>query len=228
MLDFPPYMKNPDNLVYKSKEYFYTDNLKSSDKKDSCILFINHLINSNDYVGALYEINRTLFFSKDADPDIYANKLICYDALDKEEDGVYDYTIHFPEHIKSNPVVMIKAVRLYMNMNNYKEAIDLLNSITDVTSDSTLLYKKYVLKGIINIKSNAFSEAKNSFVKSSRHTDNPSLPATNLEIVNHLSDIKTKKPAVARFLSIIPGAGYIYTRQPQNAATSLIINSLFM
>ena len=35
-----------------------------------------------------------------------------------------------------------------------------------------------------------------------------------------------KKPAVARFLSIIPGAGYIYTKQPLNAVTSLINNSL--
>lgn len=226
LLDFPPYMKNLDSLVYKSKEYFYTDNLKSFDKKDSTTLFINHLINNNDYIGALSEINRTLFYDKTAGPDIYAKKLICYDALNREEDGVYDYTMNFPDCIQSNPSVIIKAVRLYMDMNNNKEAMDLLNRITEITPDSSLLYKKYVLEGMIHIRTNAFNEAKSSFSKSAQYTDTPSIPTTNLEIIKQLSDIKMKKPAVARFLSIIPGAGYIYTKQTQNAVTSLIINSL--
>jgi len=225
LLDFPPYMKNPDSLVYKSKEYFYTDNLKSFDKKDSTTLYINHLINNNDYIGALSEINRTLFYDKNAGADIYAKKLICYDALNREEDGVYDYTMNFPDCIKSNPSVIIKAVRLYMDMNNNKEAVDLLNRITEITPDSSLLYKKYVLEGMIHIRTNAFTEAKCSFLKSAQYTDVPSVPTANLEIIKQLSDIKMKKPAVARFLSIIPGAGYIYTKQTQNAVTSLIINS---
>jgi len=225
MLDFPPYAEAPYNLIYKQKQYFYTDNLKSTNKEDSCKLLINYLINQNDYQGALSEINKALFYYKKCDSKIYINKLLCYEALDRGEDGIYDYKVKFPQYIQKDPNVILKVSKLYFNINNNEEALSILNNI-DSATDTVTLYKKHTLQGLIETKLGHYNEAKHSFQQSLLAGYNNEIQKKNIQLVDQLSQMKTKKPILAKLFSIVPGGGYLYTNEIQNAATSFIINSL--
>lgn len=227
LLDLPPYMKVPRDLIYTPKRYFYTDNIKGKNRKDSANLFINYLINDGNYVAALLEIDRTLYFNRTTDPSVYVNKLICYEALDKEEEGIYDYKVKFPYSIQNNSKVMLKVSKLYFNIENNEEALNKLNDLEKNTQDSSILYKKYVLQGVVEAKEEHYQKAKDAFIYSSHYSPyGADLLAKNLQITDDLLHYKKKSPGLARLLSIVPGGGYLYTHHTQNAITSFVINSL--
>jgi hypothetical protein len=47
-----------------------------------------------------------------------------------------------------------------------------------------------------------------------------------IKIIESNDDIKYKNPKTAMFLSILPGAGYLYTGYKQTALSSLLVNGL--
>ncbi|KAA6345311.1 putative membrane protein insertion efficiency factor [termite gut metagenome] len=219
LLDYPPYRTPPHKLIYHSPEYLYTDNLHL---QDSAQMFVNHLINQNKYDLALLEIERVIYFQTN-DTNYYVKKLLCYDALDREEEGILDYEQNFPSKIKTNEEVLLKLAKLYYNTGNYAQSMSTLKSnVFQLTNNK---YKSLVLQGVIQVQNQDYVDAKSLFKQSSLYSVD-TIFNTNIQIIERLQNIKMKSANTAKLLSIIPGGGYAFTKNYQNAITSLLINSL--
>lgn len=88
---------------------------------------------------------------------MYKNKLLCYEALGKEEDGIYEYEVNFPECIQTSCLVGMKAAKLYYNIDNYDMALSSLERIKDFESDD--YYRKLVFQSIIETRKKNYSSA---------------------------------------------------------------------
>lgn len=223
LLDWPSYEKTPKELIYNGTHSFYTESTKRVTK--DTLSFINYLINHKQYDMALLEITKNLYFKETTNPLLYKNKLLCYEALGKEEDGIYEYEVNFPECIQTSCLVGMKAAKLYYNIDNYDMALSSLERIKDFESDD--YYRKLVFQSIIETRKKNYSSAISILTKAQK--DYPEYSESclkSMQIITSLSNSSKKKPNIAKLLSVIPGAGYAYTKQYQTAITSLLINSV--
>lgn len=221
LVDYPYYHKT-SRINYPSPS---TDVLKPLKSRNNIRLFINFLINTKNYQSALLEIERILFFDPYASDSLYAQKLLCYRAMQNVEKGIFEYETEFPKNIKQSSYVNMQAAILYYIINNHIATSSLLDSIVQERGKSEIINKAYALKGIIEADSNKFIQAKQYLIKASTMQSEVIL-AKNLDIIKQMEHQKKKNPLLAQFLSIIPGAGYLYTDHKGSALTALIINSL--
>lgn len=221
LVDYPHYKEMPSYL--KGRRDLYTDIVKHSE--DSVTLFVNYLINNQDYSSALLEIQRNEFFGG-LTPALASKKLLCYRAMDMCEKGIYEYEVLLPKFIARNGSVMFQAARLYYSTGNLQRAISIVDNgsaeglfVQDQESASVLKAISYARIGDFRNSINTFNSI--SSLSGSRRT-------ASIEVVERLRDTKCKNPAVARLLSVVPGAGYLYTGHKGSAITSFVINSLLM
>lgn len=223
LLDYPPYQKAPKNLEYHGTHPYTTE----YHRNDSTILFIETLINKGSYSVALLEIERILFLKKSNSVFLYHNKLLCYEALGREEDAIYEYEMRLPDSIKNNSTIQLDVAKLFFKLDNYADSKAILSKILEnPTADSDVLRKAYSLQGIIALSEDNYTLAKRMFLESNNYSLNKKLLAQNLELLSEVELQKKKSPRLARFISIVPGLGYAYTNQKQNALTAFIINTL--
>lgn len=156
---------------------------------------------------------------------LYRNKLLCYEALGREEDGIFDYEINFPDSIQKKYSIAVKAAKLYYNIDNYDMALSTLQVTNNETYDEK--YQKMIFQSILQTKRKEYisaitilNQAKNEF------PENEDLINENIQLINQIKNSSLKSPAVARILSIVPGAGYAYTKHYQTAVTSFLINAV--
>ncbi|MFA6813488.1 MAG: membrane protein insertion efficiency factor YidD [Bacteroidaceae bacterium] len=226
LLDLPYYEKCPKSLIDNNNPNPRADEFKADTKRDSINLFINHLINKNLYQEALLELNRIEFFKKTLTPDQYISKLICYQGLKKEEQGVFEYETSFPRNIRNNPKVALKASKIYFDLDNYKNSEETLNHIFINSKDSNIIYKAYILDALISVKQHQYAKTKHLFDVSNRYENDSITYKQNLSILNQLKGAKKKNPTLAQLLSIIPGGGYLYAGHLGSALTSFAVNLL--
>ena len=193
--------------------------------KKKNFLLINYLINHKQYEMALLEINRAFYFHLGYNEYLYRNKLLCYEALGREEDGIFDYEINFPDSIQKKYSIAVKAAKLYYNIDNYDMALSTLQVTNNETYDEK--YQKMIFQSILQTKRKEYisaitilNQAKNEF------PENEDLINENIQLINQIKNSSLKSPAVARILSIVPGAGYAYTKHYQTAVTSFLINAV--
>jgi putative component of membrane protein insertase Oxa1/YidC/SpoIIIJ protein YidD len=223
LLDLPSYKSVPRSLIYRPAGYLYADNLKAATKDDSSKLFINYLINNAQYSLALLEIEKNIYYGR-GDVDYYINKLTCYEALNREEDAVYDYLTHFPELVQENEKIQIKLAKIYYNIDNYKQSLMILNKT--LFKEKANRQKSLVLQGLIAIRNSDCEKAKLLFTEASNCDMSLPVSQKNQRIIEETCRKKPKKPVVAKLLSVLPGGGYIYTGNYKNAVTALLINAM--
>lgn len=222
LLDWPPYEKTPRELFFNGTTSYFTD----SDHKKDTLSFINHLINHQQYEMALLEITRYMYFNASVTPLLYKNKLLCWEALGKEEEGIYEYETQFPQSVRKNPIVTQKVAKLYYNIENYDMALSSLRK-GEKNMDKNEYYRNCVFQSIIETKKGNYPFAISIMEKlQDEYPEYADLSQKNLQIMTSLANTPQKKPYLARLLSIFPGGGYAYTKQYQTAFTSLLINSV--
>ena len=222
LLDWPSYQKTPQNLIYKGSVVLRTN--QRSKQKDA-YSFIQYLINQKQYEMALLEINRNAYFHSLENKQVYQDKLLCYEALEREEDGVLDYETSFPDSIRSILPVAIKAAKLYYNLDNYDQALAILSTTKGTNPDD--IYRKMIFQSVLQVKKADYDSAISILNQAQRKFPENSLVLTkNLQLVNEIKATPLKNPVLARMLSIIPGGGYAYSKQYQTAITSFLVNGL--
>jgi putative component of membrane protein insertase Oxa1/YidC/SpoIIIJ protein YidD len=218
-IDYPYYKSVPKNLRRQSD--LYTDVLKYN--VDSVLMFVNHLINNQDYNSALLEIRRKEFFSETTE-QLASKKLFCYRALNEVEKGMYEYEVLMPDSFAKTAPVMYEAAKLYYVSGDYGNTI----SIIDEAQGAGMLYDE----GALALKAVSYAQLadyENSillFEKSDFLSDD--VKKRSVDIVEQLKNFKYKKPALAKWLSIIPGVGYYYAGHKGAALTSFIVNGLLI
>ena len=197
--------------------------LKST--KDSTILFINHLINEREYSSALLEIERIHYTNGRFTPTLFLKRLQCLRGLGRNEDVLYEYHINTSTNIKESPDILFEVALNNYLLGNSPVAIEHMQTIND---KSPLFLKSGILRALSSANDKDYQNSKNIFSElSGTYPENTSLKKS-IYLIENLSKKKEKSPAVARILSIIPGAGYLYAGHKGSAATSLLINSLLM
>nr|WP_262920306.1 membrane protein insertion efficiency factor YidD [Parabacteroides sp. FAFU027] len=225
LVDFPSGTNLPanlNNLQSNSQIFAFSGN---SINRDSSLLFIRYMINTEQYNIALLEIERLLFAKKyKGCAELYLNKLICLRNLNQEELALFTYENRFPDDIKSNPDILYQISLIQYKLFNFKMSDYYNNQINDIT-DSSLIEKKYLLKGVINAQYGDWSQAAEYFSTGNKYKYNPERYKTNINIAQTGAKLKQKSPLIASLLSIIPGMGYAYAGHYQTATTSLITNT---
>ena len=123
LIDYPQ-DNFPTQIIHNRYQAPHTDILKWRSDRDSNILFINQLINKEEYYPALLEIER-LLFSNQGDHQLYKLKLLCHRGLKEYEEGIFEYEVTFPDTIKKNTELQMQAAILYYCTNNFSNAINL-------------------------------------------------------------------------------------------------------
>ena len=219
LLDTPHYKSE----VKAKATYPVTEVLKSA--KDTAILFINHLINNREYSSALLEIERLHFSRRTLSRPLYLKKFQCLRGLNRHEKTLLEYEINTPSDIKNTPDIILEIATTNYLLANYPATIELVQKI----DNSTPLYQKArTLQALSLAKEKRYSETKKIFTKLYNADPGNKSLSNNLLLTDKLMNLKEKKPAVAKILSIIPGAGYLYAGHKGSAVASFIANSLLM
>lgn len=221
LLDWPAYQPVPKSLIYRGSTILRTE---SSQKQDN-LSFINYLINNKQYDMALLEINRAFYFHTSGKESLYRNKLLCYEALEREEDGVFDYEMSFPDSVRRQFPVALKAAKLYYNMDNFDMALSVLEKTEGQTDDE--VYRKLIFQSVLRTEKQDYLSALSLLDEAkAKFPQNGHVIGESIRLVNQIKDTSLKNPNVARALSIIPGGGYAYAKQYQTALTSFLINAV--
>lgn len=226
LIDLPYYTKVPRDIIDINNPNPRADQFKCVSKKDSSSLFINFLINKNLYTEALKELYSIEFKNKGLTPEQYKSKLICFQGLKKEEEGVFEYQTYFPEKMRNNPTIALKASKLYFDIENFKSSEEILNKIFAHSNDSDVIYKAYILDALISVRQCDYDKAEKLFQLSSKYSNDSLVSVQNLNILNKIKFSKKKSSSLAKVLSIVPGGGYLYTNHKGSALTSFCVNSL--
>jgi hypothetical protein len=157
---------------------------------------------------------------------LYEQKMLCYDALGQEEKGIFEYETVFSEQVKKDDRVTFKIALLYDKVKNDVDAERLLSQICNTATKPITKYKAYTFRGIIAAQQMNLTQAQDMFMHAAMYGNDEHLCKRNLEILNLMQKQKYKKASVARWLSLIPGVGYLYTGHKGSALTSFVINSL--
>ena len=219
--DTPYYLDNNKKEVRAS--FPQAEILKHA--KDSAILFINYLINEQEYSAALLEIERLHHIRKTLSPLLYLKKLQCLRGLGRHEKALYEYDVNFPAEVKETPDIIMELAFTNYLLTNYTATIALTQKIEETNS---LFIKSRTLQALSLTRENRILEAKKTFTElATIFPENPSLNK-NLQLAEKLINIKEKNSNIAKALSIIPGLGYLYAGHKGSAATSFFINSLLI
>lgn len=193
--------------------------------KDSTILLINHLINEREYSSALLEIKRVHYKNQTFSPELFLKRLQCLRGLGRFEDAVYEYHTSTDANIKESSNILFEVALNNYLLGNYSATIE---QTKEIDSQNPLFVKSSVLRALSSANEKDYQATKKTFADlSNTYPENSSL-SNSLILADNLLKKKEKSPTIAKILSIIPGAGYLYAGHKGSAATSLFINGLLM
>ncbi|MES5006101.1 membrane protein insertion efficiency factor YidD [Prevotella disiens] len=212
------------SLTQKSQNSIYTDRLKVVNKKDSLNDFIRYLINNHDYNLAMLEIERLSYFDKENSPSTYLQKLICYEGLERMEEGIFDFYAQKDLNICNDNRVKFQVSKMFYRLNNYSEAEKLFSKINLTEQDS--IRRRHLYLGLSNLKMGYLDNCVQHFEAANQFNTNEQIVNKTNEVISSIIARKPKSKVLAGILSIFPGGGYWYAGHKSSAITSFIVNSL--
>jgi putative membrane protein insertion efficiency factor len=211
-------------LAYPVLYFSYYDKTKNDSLK-----FISSLINDHLYEQALLEIKR-MMFTKENDSlpiALFANYIICRNALNQQEEILFDYETTFPESIKASPEIIYLIAGTWFRLDNYTKAMEVYSDVINKSGLNTdIKLKSNLMKAVCNSRINNWQQSLLIIEQPQNQDDYLLQTKKNIITANEAFSFKKKKPVTAAILGIIPGAGYLYTGHKQTALSALIVNGL--
>lgn len=225
-LDFPPGRPVPPHLMAPAPHDVAAETIVPTDSVTKFIQFTNALINQHSYASAMLEIDRLLYTDSvyRLAPTLYTNKMRCFEGLQQYSDGLLYYEQQMPEEIKANYKVKYTAAHLYDLVGDYATSSELFREASSLWDSNEV--HPYGELTILYARESLFDEARRALERKCTIDGNLSAYAASCTLVDQLATAKQKSPTAAMLLGILPGAGYLYTGQPRNAITSLVVNSV--
>lgn len=116
----------------------------------------------------------------------------------------------------------------YVKLNAFDAAIINLHNLITITGDENIQDEAYYRIGWLYIEMASWEKAKNYFSKiSAPNKDRYRLKRLTADL-DKKKLIPQKNPKLAGFLSIIPGAGFLYTERYQDARIAFLLNGVLM
>lgn len=220
-IDFPDEKFLTDTLRYEDFPMPKTAVLKRHPLRNDTLLFINHLINNEDFDAALLEIERQTYFNG-LTPALFKQKLICYEAQRRFDKAIYEFEILKDSDVKQSAEVRLHAAKIYDYAGITDSALLVLQNTSTISDDNTRL-KFNTYCAVLEAKRGNYSAARQDFEITRQLSPKAD---ENIRLVDKIENLKYKKPGLAAGLSAIPGMGYLYTKHFGSGFISLIINTL--
>ena len=225
-IDLPKSRSIPDGIIenFSKPPVFIATNRDSSVTSTDFIVF---LINSKNYLGALYEIDKMLFEKRGARTvDLYAYKLKCYDGLNRYKEGILAFEQSFPKEAKVDYNTLFNVAHLYDLMGDNKNAVRYFEKAASRYSPNQTSAHPFGELGKVYTMQKQYSDARMAFQNKLAVDNNIDAYKSSICVIQNLESYKKKNKNVAMALGIIPGVGYLYTDQPKNMITALILNGI--
>ncbi len=230
-VDYPQSREVPDGVVYKPHTRVVPmDSYGLSTGKvpifRRSLRFVERLMIDENYAGALLEIERLCFeqgdsLSMEEMSLLLGDKLKCYEALGEYSKAVLEYESRFPVVLRHEPSIQSSAARFYDLLGDSRRALDLYEQSVS-TLPRAEVYGKI---GTLYAGMGDSQSAVVSFEDKLALDGNKSSYDSSVVLVNSLQDMRYKSAPLAAVLSIVPGLGYLYDNQAENAITSLLVTS---
>lgn len=225
-LDYPSSRVVPAKLSVEQPHDVAAETIVPTDSVTKAIQFTNRLINQHCYSSALLEIERLLYYdaSLQREPALYLNQLKCFEGLQQYSDGLLLYEQRMPSEVKTNYKIKYTTAHLYDLVGDHAKSLSLFQEASRIwDSNDTHPYGELAL---LYAKESLYDEAKSALEHKYSLDSNLSAFATSCSILDRLASAPRKNPTTAMLLGIMPGAGYLYVGQPQNALSSFLVNGL--
>lgn len=226
-LDYPPDRVVPDSLLVKRPPLCVAEEIiTSTDSTAKAIQFTNQLINQHSYTSALLEIDRLLYYDTSLrhKPNLYLNKLKCFESLRQYSEGLLLYEQQMPSEVKANYKIKYATAHLYDLAGNYAKSLSLFQEAAMLWDSNEVA--PYGELALLYARESLFDKAKTALERKCDIDGDWYSFTTNCSIIDGLERMPQKNPTIAMLLGIIPGAGYIYVNQPLNALSSILINGM--
>ncbi len=207
----PPDRK-PSVMITPDKQFNYAENLFSN----------------NDYLTAAMEYKRFIYFfpeDKRVERALYQIGMSYY--LQGDFKGAVDsFQKLIDKYADTDSAIKsyFKISEAYMKLKAFDSAIINLNNLIVVTHDRDERDEAYYRLGWIYLEMASWEKGRQYFSKISvENKDKYRLEKLAAELEKE-NLIPQKDPKLAGFLSVIPGAGYLYTERYQDALIAFLIN----
>jgi len=207
-----PSDRYPSVMITPDKQFNYAENL-----------FSNH-----DYLTAVMEYKRFIHFfpeDKRVERAMYQTGMSYFLGGDFKA-AVDSFQKLIDEYVDTDDAIKsyFKISDAYMKLNAFDPAIINLNNLILVAHDEDVRDEAYYRLGWIYLETASWEEGRQYFSKISvKNKDKYRLETLSAELEKEKL-IPKKNPNLAGFLSVIPGAGYLYCERYQDALIAFLIN----
>lgn len=232
LLDFPANRVVPQGLMSTHYAPPSAPLRNGSDSTSVALNFVSRLINQRNYESAILEIERLLFYYPQQfrnEPVLYVDKLKCYEGMGKYLDALR-LADSLPDFLKEDYSILYTSAHIMNLSGQNAAAIRLFEKAACIFGQDESLSLSYSAPygelALLYADGRDFDKASRAFEKKLELDSNAESYRKSMQILEKMRNQKQKSEWLAAGLSIIPGAGYLYTSSFSNALTSLLINSL--
>ncbi len=191
--------------------------------------FAEFYFSNKEYLRAIGEYKRFIYFfpkDKRVESAMYRIGMAYY--YDKRfREAIDSFKKLIDKYVDTN--FSIKSYFMtsesYLRINAFNSAIINLHNLITITDDVNLKDKAYYRIGWIYIEMASWEKARVYFEKISAQNKQKyrfEKLSTELEKVKYIPE---KNPQIAGFLSVIPGAGYLYCKRYKDAIIAFLLNT---
>lgn len=230
-VDYPKSREVPDAVIYKPHTRViplgsYGLSTGSAPAFGRSLRFVESLMIAENYAGALLEIERLCFEQGDSLSTeemslLLGDKLKCYEALGEYSKAILEYESRFPVALRHEPSLQSSAAQLYALLGDSRRALALYEQSVSVLPKAEVYGRIGTLYAGMGDSQSAIA----SFGDKLALDGNKSSYDCSVALVNGLQDMRYKSAPLAAALSVVPGLGYLYDNQAENALTSLLVTS---
>lgn len=207
----------------------WADSIRANPGADQQYDYADSLFEANDYLAAIVEFKRFIFFFKDDIRVIIAEYKIGQSYFYNRNYGeALAFFTQIQEKADLNEIGFksgLMVSRIYEKLNDIPSAIDTLQDMLSITKEVNQRDKIFYQLGWLYVESGDLKQGRYFF-------DSITTPGQLSFKINPLSErldkqknIPQKSPMIAGLLSVIPGGGYLYCGRYNDALISFVINS---
>jgi TolA-binding protein len=202
-------------------------------RADSLWDFANHLYEKRDYYRALSEYQRFVFlFPRDHRVDQAKLQIgKCY-RREGKSDKAFGYLIRLYKNTAGEPLgpeILLEMIAIREEQGRYYRAIYWTKQFIERYPDYTELDSVYLRLAWLQIDSGGYQEATATLKHIQPESAHYSTARSLRGALQQRPEVGERSPATAGALSaVLPGSGHLYAGRPAQAASSFLLNALFV
>lgn len=194
--------------------------------------FAEHLFSNQEYASAISEYERFIYFFPEDDriePAMFRIGMAHFKSK-RFQQAVNALKTLIEKYGRTDLSIRsyLMISESYAKLNAFDAAIINLHNLITITGDENIQDEAYYRIGWFYIETASWEKAKNYFSKISAPNKNTYRLKRLAVDLDKEKIIPQKNPRLAGVLSVIPGAGFLYTERYQDARIAFLLNGALM